>query len=128
MKYFRLQLELAKEFDLPVMVHTPHRDKKNGTNRSMDVIEEHGISPHMVVIDHNIQELIRERDRLRAYYDLLNLVPGNTGETIYEILWAADRWQTEVQSPLRFEVTNAIQLHESQIIQSVQVLEDFARL
>jgi len=79
-------------------------------------------------LDHNIQELIRERDRLRAYYDLLNLVPGNTGETIYEILWAADRWQTEIQSPLRFEVTNAIQLHESQIIQSVQVLEDFARL
>ena len=44
-KYFRLQLELAKDFDLPVMVHTPHRDKKNGTNRSMDVIEEHGIPP-----------------------------------------------------------------------------------
>ena len=40
-KYFRLQLELAKELDLPVMIHTPHRDKKRGTTRSMDVIEEH---------------------------------------------------------------------------------------
>ena len=27
----RLQLELAKELHLPVMVHTPHRDKKRGT-------------------------------------------------------------------------------------------------
>ncbi len=58
-KYFRLQLELAKDFDLPVMVHTPHRDKKNGTNRSMDVIEEHGITPHMVVIDHNNEETVK---------------------------------------------------------------------
>ncbi|MGH7229765.1 MAG: TatD family hydrolase, partial [Nitrospiraceae bacterium] len=26
-RYFELQLELAREFDLPVLVHTPHRDK-----------------------------------------------------------------------------------------------------
>ena len=57
-KYFRLQLELAKEFDLPVMVHTPHRDKKNGTLRSLDVIEEHGIPPDKVVIDHNNEETV----------------------------------------------------------------------
>jgi len=30
-RYFRQQLELAKELDLPVMIHTPHRDKKRGT-------------------------------------------------------------------------------------------------
>ena len=58
-KYFRQQLELAKEFDLPVMVHTPHRDKKNGTIISMDVVEEHGIPPHMVVIDHNNEETVK---------------------------------------------------------------------
>lgn len=58
-KYFRAQLELAKDFDLPVMVHTPHRDKKNGTIKSMDVIEEHGIPPHMVVIDHNNEETVK---------------------------------------------------------------------
>ncbi|WP_422351567.1 TatD family hydrolase [Flagellimonas sp.] len=58
-KYFRLQLELAKEFELPVMIHTPHRDKKNGTLRSMDVIQEHGIPEHMVVIDHNNEETVK---------------------------------------------------------------------
>src|ERR1051325_6730175 len=36
-EYFRIQLELAKELAMPVQIHTPHRDKKRGTSRSMDV-------------------------------------------------------------------------------------------
>ena len=59
-KYFRLQLELAKELDLPVMIHTPHRDKKRGTSRSMDVCEEHGLPPSKVVVDHNNEETVQE--------------------------------------------------------------------
>jgi len=59
-KYFRLQLELARELDLPVMIHTPHRDKKRGTSRSMDVCLEHGLAPSKVVIDHNNEETVRE--------------------------------------------------------------------
>ena len=59
-KYFRLQLTLAKEIGLPVMVHTPHRDKKRGTSLSMDVCEEMGLDPSMVVIDHNNEETVGE--------------------------------------------------------------------
>jgi predicted metal-dependent TIM-barrel fold hydrolase len=59
-KYYRVQLELAKELGLPVMVHTPHRDKRQGTLRSMDVVKEHGLEPSMVVIDHNNEETVRE--------------------------------------------------------------------
>src|SRR5690606_20572585 len=40
-KYYRLQLELAKDAGLPVQVHTPHRDKTRGTSRSMDIALEH---------------------------------------------------------------------------------------
>ncbi len=59
-KYFRAQLELAKEMNLPVQVHTPHRDKKQGTIKSMEVILEHGIDPGMVVIDHNNEETVKD--------------------------------------------------------------------
>jgi predicted metal-dependent TIM-barrel fold hydrolase len=59
-RYFRQQLELARELEMPVMVHTPHRDKKRGTSRSMDVVEEHGLDPSSVVIDHNNEETAKE--------------------------------------------------------------------
>jgi len=59
-RYFRAQLELAKEVDLPVMIHTPHRDKKRGTSRSMDVVLEHGLPPSRVVVDHNNEETVQE--------------------------------------------------------------------
>lgn len=59
-KYYRLQLELAKETELPVQIHTPHRDKKRGTRRSMDIAIEHGLSPDMVVVDHNNEETVKE--------------------------------------------------------------------
>ena len=59
-KYYRLQLELAKEAGLPVQIHTPHRDKKKGTQRSMDIALEHGSDPSMVIVDHNNEETVKE--------------------------------------------------------------------
>ena len=59
-KYYRKQLELSKEVNLPVQIHTPHRDKKKGTSRSMDVCIEHKIAPHMVIVDHNNEETVKE--------------------------------------------------------------------
>ncbi|WP_266367620.1 TatD family hydrolase [Tellurirhabdus rosea] len=59
-KYYRAQLDLAKEAGLPVQVHTPHRDKKRGTTRSMDIALEQGLDPKMVIIDHNNEETVRE--------------------------------------------------------------------
>lgn len=59
-KYFRLQLDLAKEAVLPVQIHTPHRDKKKGTSRSMDIAIEHGLSPYSVIVDHNNEETVKE--------------------------------------------------------------------
>lgn len=59
-RYYRAQLQLAKELDMVVMVHTPHRDKKAGTIRSMEVALEMGVSPSKVVIDHNNEETVRD--------------------------------------------------------------------
>jgi hypothetical protein len=51
-KAFQAQLQLALEHELPVMVHTPHRDKAAGTQRTLDVVRESGIAPELVVVDH----------------------------------------------------------------------------
>jgi len=59
-KYYRLQLDLAKEANLPVQIHTPHRDKKKGTTRSMDIAIEHGLNPYSVIVDHNNEETVKE--------------------------------------------------------------------
>ncbi len=49
---FARQLALAVEHDLPVLVHTPHRDKLEGTKRTLDVVREAGLAPEKVVVDH----------------------------------------------------------------------------
>lgn len=59
-KYYRLQLALAREAALPVQIHTPHRDKKKGTTRSMDIAIEHGLDPYTVIVDHNNEETVKE--------------------------------------------------------------------
>ncbi len=56
---YRAQLDLAREHDMVVMVHTPHRDKKDGTLRSIDIAREHGIDMTKLVIDHNNEETVR---------------------------------------------------------------------
>jgi len=57
-KYFAAQLELALRFDLPVLVHTPHRDKKRGTERSLALVRDVGFPEGLVLIDHNTEETL----------------------------------------------------------------------
>ena len=57
-KWFARQVELAREYDLPVLVHTPHRDKKKGTIRSIAVIRDVGFPEEKVLIDHNTEETL----------------------------------------------------------------------
>jgi len=74
-KYFRQQIELALELDMPILIHTPHRDKKSGTYRSMDVLEEHGCDPTKVIIDHCNEETAKEvLDR--GYWTAFTIYPG----------------------------------------------------
>ncbi|WP_174548108.1 TatD family hydrolase [Nocardiopsis dassonvillei] len=51
-RVFRHQLELAGEFGLPVLVHTPHRDKAAGTRRTLQLVAESGLAPERVLVDH----------------------------------------------------------------------------
>jgi predicted metal-dependent TIM-barrel fold hydrolase len=58
--YFSKQLALAAELELLVMIHTPHRNKWEGTLRSMDLCIDHGLDPSRVIIDHNNEQTVKE--------------------------------------------------------------------
>ncbi|WP_348636180.1 TatD family hydrolase [Rhodohalobacter sp. SW132] len=74
-RYFRKQVELAKKMDMLVLIHTPHRNKKQGTLKSMDVCEEHGLDPSKVIIDHNNEETIKDVLE-RGYWTAFTIYPG----------------------------------------------------
>lgn len=52
------QLEMAREHDLPVLIHTPHRDKKQGTIRTIEAVRRAGVPEERVLIDHNTEETL----------------------------------------------------------------------
>lgn len=56
---FAEQLALAVEYELPVLVHTPHRDKLAGTRRSIAIARESGLAPERVLVDHNNELTVR---------------------------------------------------------------------
>ncbi|MCR9159792.1 MAG: TatD family hydrolase [Nannocystaceae bacterium] len=58
-KYFIRQLEIGREHNLPILIHTPHRDKVAGTKRTLDVVRDVGIDPGLVLVDHNNEETIK---------------------------------------------------------------------
>jgi hypothetical protein len=55
----RLQLEMARAANLPVIVHTPHVQKLKGTLRTIEIIHKIGFPPEKVIIDHNTEETIQ---------------------------------------------------------------------
>jgi predicted metal-dependent TIM-barrel fold hydrolase len=55
---FSRQIELAAQYGLPVLIHTPHRDKKRGTERSLALVRECKFPEELVLIDHNNEETL----------------------------------------------------------------------
>jgi uncharacterized protein len=55
---FRQQVALARQFELPLLIHTPHRDKKRGTEFTIALIRELGFPEERVLIDHNNEETL----------------------------------------------------------------------
>lgn len=53
------QLELAAAHDLPALVHTPHRDKKAGLLRTLDVVAESALPAERVLFDHLNETTVR---------------------------------------------------------------------
>jgi uncharacterized protein len=57
-KHFAAQLDVAARFELPVLIHTPHRDKKRGTERTIALLRESGFPEERALIDHNTEETL----------------------------------------------------------------------
>jgi len=55
---FARQIELARDAGLPILIHTPHRDKKRGTERTLALVRESGFPPERTLVDHNTEETL----------------------------------------------------------------------
>ncbi|MBL8755173.1 MAG: TatD family hydrolase [Planctomycetes bacterium] len=53
------QIQLAIRHGLPVLVHTPHRDKKKGFERCIAIVRESGLPMQRVLLDHGNEETIK---------------------------------------------------------------------
>ena len=58
-KFMAEQIELAKRHGLPVLVHTPHRDKKKGFERCIAIVKASGLPMERVLLDHGNEETIK---------------------------------------------------------------------
>ncbi|MSR73975.1 MAG: hydrolase TatD [Planctomycetes bacterium] len=57
-RYFEAQVELARRHDLPLLVHTPHRNKRQGFQRCLDMVRGAGFPMQRVLLDHGNEETI----------------------------------------------------------------------
>lgn len=58
-EFMAAQIELAKRHGLPVLVHTPHRDKKKGFERCIAIVKASGLPMERVLLDHGNEETIK---------------------------------------------------------------------
>lgn len=58
-RFFAAQIDLAKAHDLPILIHTPHRDKMQGFRRCIDIVREQAFPWERVLLDHGNEETIK---------------------------------------------------------------------
>ncbi|MGY5151461.1 MAG: TatD family hydrolase [Candidatus Nitrosopumilus sp. bin_6a] len=70
---FRKQLLLADKLKIPVIIHTPHINKLEGTKKTFEIIEETQVEQSRIIVDHNNEDTIE----LSLSYDV------HSGITVY---------------------------------------------
>ena len=58
-KYLIAQLELSQKHDLPVLIHTPHRDKMKGFRRCIAILKDMDYPMARTLLDHGNEETIK---------------------------------------------------------------------
>lgn len=57
-RFLAAQLALAQTHGLPALIHTPHRDKKAGVVRTLEVLRDVGFPMERALVDHNNEETV----------------------------------------------------------------------
>lgn len=70
---FRKQLLMADELEMPVIIHTPHINKLEGTKKILEIIKETNVTQSRIIVDHNNEDTIE----LSLSYDV------HSGITVY---------------------------------------------
>jgi len=55
---FKKQLLIAEELKIPVIIHTPHINKVDGTKKTFEIIKECNVTESRIIVDHNTEETI----------------------------------------------------------------------
>lgn len=84
---FIRQLQIARENDLPVIIHLPHLNKLTGIHRTIQIIRELKMSTDRIVIDHNTEETIALSRDSGCYsgmtvYPISKLTPARVSDII----------------------------------------------
>ncbi len=74
-KVFEEQLKIAKELEIPVVVHTPAKNKLDVMLKEIEIIDKVDLEETQVVIDHATYEIV-EKIKDRKFYIGLSIQPG----------------------------------------------------
>ena len=73
------QLRLARDLHATAIVHTPRADKRERLRETLRLVDEAGIAPGRVILDHLTPDLVAELDaRSRHFWMGLTVQPGKT--------------------------------------------------
>ena len=70
---FIKQLLIGDKLQIPIIIHTPHINKLEGTKKTFEIIEKTGVDQSRIIVDHNTEETIE----LSLSYDV------HSGITVY---------------------------------------------
>lgn len=55
-EFFIRQVELSREFQLPLLIHSPHLNKREGIEKMFQILKEMNYDMNKVLMDHNTEE------------------------------------------------------------------------
>lgn len=88
-EFFIRQLEMAREFNLPVVIHSPHLNKLDGIKKIVAILKNMNYDMNKVLIDHNTEETTAFSKSSGAWcghtmYPITKLTPQRTANIIKE--------------------------------------------